>query len=121
MSGVAVTISGNNAQAIAALNGVANKAESVAERIRNGFQQRIGQRMFDGLARAAAALPGAMKDAIDAGGRLSDQMARTGAANPLFPALRSGPNAVSMAARQKQIPSSRRRVPMAFHPLRIQL
>jgi hypothetical protein len=80
MSGVAVTISGDNAQAIAALNGVANKAESVAERIRNGFQQRIGQRMFDGLARAAAALPGAMKDAIDAGGRLSDQMARTGAA-----------------------------------------
>jgi hypothetical protein len=30
----------------------------------------------------------------------------TDPANPLFPALRSGPNAVSMAARQKQIPSS---------------
>jgi hypothetical protein len=36
--------------------------------------------------------------------------------NPLFPALRSGPNAVSLAARQKQIPSNQRQPAAQFHP-----
>ena len=80
MSGVRVNVSGNAAGAINALDQVTRKAESAAQKIVNGFQQRIGQRMFDGLIRAANSLPAAMKAAIDAGGRLSDQMARTGAA-----------------------------------------
>ncbi len=80
MSGVSVNVGGDAKGAINMLNGLAGQAENIAERIRNGFQQRIGQRMFDGLIRAANALPSAMKGAIDAGGRLSDQMARTGAA-----------------------------------------
>jgi hypothetical protein len=79
MSGVSVTIGANAAAALAALEGMARKAETIAERIKKGFAERVGHRLFDGLTRAAAALPGAMKDAIDAGGRLSDQMARTGA------------------------------------------
>lgn len=84
MAGVEVSIGGNATKAIAALNGVATKAESVAERIRNGFQQRIGQRMFDGLAAGAqqafASITRGIKEALDTGGSLADLMARTGAA-----------------------------------------
>lgn len=80
MSGVSVNVSGNASAAITVLDDFRRKAESTAEKIANGFKQRIGQRMFDGLIRAANALPNAMKGAIDAGGRLSDHMARTGAA-----------------------------------------
>jgi hypothetical protein len=91
MAGVSVTVGGDASKAIGALNSVQKKGEVVADsiskgfqksidKIKNGFQERIGHKLFDGLVRAANALPNAMKSAIDAGGRLSDQMARTGAA-----------------------------------------
>jgi hypothetical protein len=79
MSGVSVNVSGNAGAAVTVLDGLQRKAESTAEKIANGFKQRIGQRLFDGLIQAANSLPNAIRAAIDAGGRLSDQMARTGA------------------------------------------
>jgi hypothetical protein len=80
MAGVSVTIGGNASGAIAALDGVASKASRIADKIRTGFQERVGHRLLDGLVQAASSLPNAMRGAIDAGGRLADQMARTGAA-----------------------------------------
>lgn len=80
MAGIKLTVGGDASKAYSVLDGVGAKAASVADRISKGFQERIGHRMFDGLMRAARSLPNAMKEAIDAGGRLSDQMARTGAA-----------------------------------------
>lgn len=79
MAGVQVTVGGDAAQAYSVLDGVAAKAATTATKIADGFKTRIGQRLFDGLLSAAASLPNAMKSAIDAGGRLSDQMAQTGA------------------------------------------
>ena len=83
MAGVQIDITGDASKATAALNGIASMAESVAERIRNGFQQRIGQRMFDGLAEGAreafSKVVEGVKSALDAGSELTDQIARTGA------------------------------------------
>lgn len=80
MAGITATIGGDASKGLSVLRDFQSKAETTAQKIADGFQQRIGHRMFDGLLRAAGALPGAMRAAIDAGGRLSDQMARTGAA-----------------------------------------
>lgn len=80
MAGAQVSIGGDASGAIRAMGTVEDKAARLAQKIKEGFTTRIGQRMFDGLIQAANALPNAMKAAIDAGGRLSDQMARTGAA-----------------------------------------
>jgi hypothetical protein len=80
MAGISLSITANANSATATLNGFEKNAMSLAKRIQVGFAERVGHRLFDGLLRAAASLPGAMKEAVDAGGRLSDEMARTGAA-----------------------------------------
>lgn len=80
MAGVTVHIGGDASKAISVLGNLQDKAASTAAKIADGFKTRVGQRLFDGLAQAAAALPNAIKAAADAGGRLADQMGRTGAA-----------------------------------------
>ncbi len=80
MAGVSVSVGGDATKAFSILQDVQDKASATATKIADGFKVRIGQRLFDGLVQAAKALPTAMKSALDAGGRLSDQMARTGAA-----------------------------------------
>jgi hypothetical protein len=80
MAGISLSISANASGATATLQGFEKNALGLAKRIQVGFAERVGHRLFDGLMRAAASLPNAMKSAIDAGGKLSDQMARTGAA-----------------------------------------
>jgi hypothetical protein len=80
MAGISLSISANASGATATLQGFEKNALGLAKRIQVGFAERVGHRLFDGLMRAAASLPNAMKAAIDAGGKLSDQMARTGAA-----------------------------------------
>jgi len=79
MAGVSVTIGGNFSK----LDELQKKAQSVAEKIKTGFSERIGQRAFDGLVSGAqaafAAVTTGVKSALDAGGKLTDAMARTGA------------------------------------------
>ncbi|MES2995913.1 MAG: hypothetical protein V4733_03795 [Verrucomicrobiota bacterium] len=79
MAGVSITLTADGSDAVSVFNSVAKKAEGLADRIRTGFQQRIGQRLFDGLVQAASALPTAIKAAADAGGELADAMSKTGA------------------------------------------
>lgn len=76
MSGIQVSIGAD----FAALQQIQSRFEKAAAKIRDGFSQRIGQRAFDGILSATRALPNLIKSAVDAGSRLSDEMARTGAA-----------------------------------------
>lgn len=78
MAGVSVKIGGNSSEALAAMDTLARRAETIADRIRNGFQQRIGQRIFDGLAGAAAQIPGAIQRAITAASDLNEVISKTG-------------------------------------------
>lgn len=80
MAGVNVTIGADSSKAQRELVSFQNKTKKIASTIAKGFQERIGQRMFDGLISAARSVPARMKEMIDAGGKLSDQMAKTGAA-----------------------------------------
>ncbi len=79
MAGVNVTIGADSSKAQKELASFQNKTKKIASTIAKGFQERIGQRMFDGLISAARSVPARMKEMIDAGGKLSDQMAKTGA------------------------------------------
>jgi hypothetical protein len=88
MAGISLSISANANSATATLQGFEKNALGLAKRIQVGFAERVGHRLFDGLMRAAAALPAAMRSAADAGGRLSDEMARTGAAGEGLVVLR---------------------------------
>jgi hypothetical protein len=78
MAGVKVSIGGDAQAAFAAFDGVAKKAESIADRIRNGFQQRIGQRLFDGLAVASAQIPSLLGKAITAASDMGEVTSKTG-------------------------------------------
>ena len=80
MAGVNVTIGADSSKAQRELASFQKKTRRIASTIAKGFQERIGQRMFDGLISAARSVPARMKEMIDAGGKLSDQMAKTGAA-----------------------------------------
>ena len=80
MAGVNVTIGADSGKAQRELASFQKKTRRIASTIAKGFQERIGQRMFDGLISAARSVPARMKEMIDAGGKLSDQMAKTGAA-----------------------------------------
>lgn len=79
MAGVSVTIGGNFSK----LDELQQKTSAVAARIKQGFGERIGQKAFDGLIAGAqqafSAITGGVKAALDAGGKLTDAMARTGA------------------------------------------
>lgn len=77
MAGVQVSIGGNAGQAISALQTVASKAESVAQKIKTGFQFRIGQKMFDGLSRAGASIPAVVNSAIQAASDLNEEIAKS--------------------------------------------
>lgn len=77
MSGVSVSIGGNATAAFSAFDSVAKKAESVADRIRNGFQQRIGQRLFDGLTQATAQIPRLLGQSITAASDMAEVTSKT--------------------------------------------
>ncbi len=80
MAGVNITIGADSKKAERELKSFQRKTKGIASSIAKGFKERIGHRLFDGLLGAARSIPGAMKEMIDAGGKLSDQIARTGAA-----------------------------------------
>lgn len=74
MAGVAVTVGGNFAK----LDELDSKVKSTVRKIKTGFQERIGHRMFDGLRNAARRIPGAINDAIAAASDLNEVVTKTG-------------------------------------------
>jgi hypothetical protein len=74
MAGVTITIGGN----FAFLNQLQAKVGETAAKIRNGFAERIGHRMFDGLLSAAAQVPEMMSKAIDAASDMGETLSKTG-------------------------------------------
>jgi hypothetical protein len=79
MAGIQINLAGNFTK----LDELKDKAAKTAASIKSAFGSNIGKAMFGGIAAAGAAafasVTVAMKSAIDAGGELSDVMARTGA------------------------------------------
>ena len=61
MAGVNVTIGADSSKAQKELASFQNKTKKIASTIAKGFQERIGQRMFDGLISAARSVPARMK------------------------------------------------------------
>lgn len=79
MAGIQINLGGNFSK----LDELKSKSASAAKSIKSAFGSDIGKKAFAGLAIGATAafatVVAGMKSAIDAGGELSDMMARTGA------------------------------------------
>jgi hypothetical protein len=79
MAGISITIGGNFTK----LDELKNRANKTANSIKSAFGGTMAKAMFAGVAAAGAAafagVTAAVKRAADAGGELSDVMARTGA------------------------------------------
>ncbi len=72
MPGVSVTVGGNFGK----LDELDSKAAKVAKRIKEGFEFRIGQRMFDGLSRAASRIPGMVSAALEAASDMGEVVSK---------------------------------------------
>jgi hypothetical protein len=79
MAGISINLAGNFTK----LDELKDKAQKTSASIKSAFGSNLGKAMFGGISVAAAAafagVVAAMKSAIQAGGELSDMMARTGA------------------------------------------
>lgn len=79
MAGISITLGGN----FAVLNQLQAKVAETAAKIRDGFAERIGHRMFDGLIASAGTvarrLPEAIKLSIDAASDLNETLSQTSA------------------------------------------
>lgn len=100
MAGIAITLAGNFSK----LDELKNKTQRTAASIKSAFGSNIGKAAFASLSVAAGAafatVVAGMKSAIEAGGELSDMVARTGADGAkLFVLQRAFENA-GMAASQ---------------------
>ena len=84
MSGIRVSIGAD----YAALAQIGARFRKTAEDIRRGFSERIGHRAFDALMQAGRSLPGILRQSIEAGSRLNDEMAATGASGAGLVVLR---------------------------------
>ena len=100
MAGIAITLAGNFSK----LDELKNKTQRTADSIKSAFGSNIGKAAFASLSVAAGAafatVVAGMKSAIEAGGELSDMVARTGADGAkLFVMQRAFENAGIAASR----------------------
>lgn len=76
MAGISITLGGN----FSVLNALQAKATETAAKIRNGFAERIGHRMFDGLLASAESvareIPAAIKLSVDAASDLGETVSK---------------------------------------------
>lgn len=77
MAGVNVTIGADSSKAQRELASFQKKTRKIASSIAKGFQLRIGQKLFDGLANAAARLPDFFKGAIEAASSLNEELGKS--------------------------------------------
>lgn len=77
MAGVSVGINADASKATRELNRFKTKTRRIASDISKGFKERIGHKMFDGLSRAAAAVPGMLNDAIKSASALNEETSKS--------------------------------------------
>ena len=65
MAGAKFTIDADSSKAQTALLSFEKKTKAIAKSIAKGFTERIGHKLFDGLASAAAKVPQFLGNAID--------------------------------------------------------
>jgi hypothetical protein len=100
MAGISINLAGNFGK----LDELKDKAHKTAASIKSAFGSTAAKAMFAGIATAGTAafagVVAAMKSAIDAGGELSDMMARTGAAGKGLMVLQQAFSNAGIAAGQ---------------------
>ncbi|MCW1921327.1 hypothetical protein OKA05_02110 [Luteolibacter arcticus] len=74
MAGITITLGGN----FAFLNQLQAKVAETAAKIKNGFAERVGHRMFDELIATAQRMPEAIKYSIDAASDLGETVSKVG-------------------------------------------
>jgi hypothetical protein len=74
MAGITITLGGN----FAFLNQLQSKVAETAAKIKNGFAERVGHRMFDGLLSAAATVPQVIGKAITAASDMGETVSKVG-------------------------------------------
>ena len=74
MAGINITLGGN----FAALNQLQAKVSETVTKIRTGFSERIGHRMFDGLMATAARMPELIGRSIDAASVFQETVSKVG-------------------------------------------
>lgn len=74
MAGINITLGGNFSK----LTELQKKSQSVSAKIKKGFSERIGHRMFDGVIASLSRIPGLMKKAVDAASDLEENAGKVG-------------------------------------------
>jgi len=77
MAGFKVSIGADSKRAERELSSFEKKTKSIAKSIQKGFQERIGHKLFDGLAGAARRIPGMLAEAIDSASSLNEQIGKS--------------------------------------------
>lgn len=77
MAGFKVSIGADSKMAERELSSFEKKTKSIAKSIAKGFKERIGHKLFDGLAGAAGRIPGMLGEAIDSASSLNEQIGKS--------------------------------------------
>ncbi len=77
MAGFKVSIGADSKKAERELSSFEKKTKSIAKSIEKGFKERIGHKLFDGLAGAAGRIPGMLGEAIDSASSLNEQIGKS--------------------------------------------
>lgn len=77
MAGFKVSIGADSKRAERELSSFEKKTKSIAKSIEKGFKERIGHKLFDGLAGAARRIPGMLAEAIDSASSLNEQIGKS--------------------------------------------
>lgn len=77
MAGFKVSIGADSKRAERELSSFEKKTKSIAKSIAKGFKERIGHKLFDGLAGAAGRIPGMLGEAIDSASSLNEQISKS--------------------------------------------
>lgn len=77
MAGVHVSIGADSKKAERELSSFEKKTQKIAKSIQKGFQERIGHKLFDGLAGAARRIPGMLNDAIGLASSLNEEIGKS--------------------------------------------
>jgi hypothetical protein len=77
MAGFKVSIGADSKRAERELSSFEKKTKSIAKSIEKGFKERIGHKLFDGLAGAARRIPGMLGEAIDSASSLNEQIGKS--------------------------------------------
>ena len=77
MAGVHVSVGADSKKAERELSSFEQKTRKIAKSIQKGFQERIGHKLFDGLAGAARAIPGMLNEAIQSASSLNEEISKS--------------------------------------------